>query len=72
MGLISKIYKAKENTVVVPPPVEQLESSEEVVLTDQEVDFILLKLRESTYKGHEFEKYATIYSKLSTHILKNR
>jgi hypothetical protein len=72
MGLISKIYKAKENPVVAPTPVEPLESSEEVVLTDQEVDFILLKLRESTYKGHEFEKYATIYSKLSTHILKNR
>ena len=72
MGLISKIYKAKETPVVAPQPVEPLESSEEVVLTDQEVDFILLKLRESTYKGHEFEKYATIYSKLSTHILKNR
>jgi hypothetical protein len=72
MGLISKIYKAKENPVVAPTSVEQFESTEEVVLTDQEVDFILLKLRESTYKGHEFEKYATIYSKLSTHILKNR
>ena len=72
MGLISKIYKAKETPVVAPTSVEQFESTEEVVLTDQEVDFILLKLRESTYKGHEFEKYATIYSKLSTHILKNR
>lgn len=72
MGLISKIYKAKENPVVAAPLVEPLESTEEVVLTDQEVDFILLKLRESTYKGYEFEKYAMIYNKLSAHILKNR
>lgn len=72
MGLISKIYKAKDTPVVAPTPVEPLESIEEVVLTDQDVDFILLKLRESNYKGYEFEKYAMIYSKLSTHILKNR
>lgn len=74
MGLISKIYKAKETPVVIPPTpiVEPTELIEEVVLTDQDIDFILLKLRESNYKGYEFEKYAMIYSKLSTHILKNR
>ena len=72
MGIISKLEKNKQQNGVVPvsnAPTVPLEEPE-VVLTDQEIDFILLKLRESTYKGYEFEKYVTIYNKLSTHILK--
>lgn len=72
MGIISKLEKNKQQpeiqsqtTVVQTYAVDQ-----EVVLTDQEVDFILLKLRESTYKGYEFEKYVTIYNKLSSQIIK--
>lgn len=72
MGIISKIEKNKQQNGVLPvntAPKASLEDTE-VVLTDQEIDFILLKLRESTYKGYEFEKYVTVYNKLSSHILK--
>lgn len=72
MGLINKIEKNKQQPQIQSQPteVEYFTSNQEVVLTDQEVDFILLKLRESTYKGYEFEKYVTIYNKLSSQILK--
>jgi hypothetical protein len=71
MGIVNKLDKSRQQTVTSPadnitPP----NSNQEVVFTDQEVDFILHKLRESTYKGYEFEKYATVYSKLSSQILK--
>jgi hypothetical protein len=72
MGIISKIERNKQQSEVLTV-INQAETpleNQEVVLTDQEVDFILHKLRESTYKGYEFEKYATVYSKLSSQILK--
>ena len=72
MGILSRLDKAKQQPtaeIVNNTPETSLEN-QEVVLTDQEVDFILHKLRESTYKGYEFEKYATVYSKLSSQILK--
>lgn len=40
------------------------------VLTDQELEFILLKLRDSTYKGFEFDMYARVYKKIADHIKK--
>ena len=72
MGIISKLEKSKQQpeTPAVNNEVQAPLGTQEVVLTDQEVDFILHKLRESTYKGYEFEKYATVYSKLSSQILK--
>lgn len=72
MGIISKLEKNRQQNGVVPAstaPIVPLEDPE-VVLTDQEIDFILLKLRESTYRGYEFEKYVTVYNKLSSHVLK--
>jgi hypothetical protein len=72
MGIISKLERNKQQseTPTVNNEVQASLGTQEVVLTDQEVDFILHKLRESTYKGYEFEKYATVYSKLSSQILK--
>jgi hypothetical protein len=72
MGIISKLEKNRQQDGVVSVNTTSKVPLEdpEVVLTDQEIDFILLKLRESTYKGYEFEKYVTIYNKLSSHILK--
>jgi hypothetical protein len=72
MGILSRLDKTKQQptTEIVNNTSEPPTGSQEVVLTDQEVDFILHKLRESTYKGYEFEKYATVYSKLSSQILK--
>lgn len=40
------------------------------VLTDQELEFILLKLRDSNYKGFEFDMYARVYKKIADHIKK--
>lgn len=72
MGIISKLEKNKQQSEaqVQHLGVEYSGINQEVVLTDQEVDFILLKLRESTYKGYEFEKYVAVYNKLSSQILK--
>lgn len=72
MGIISKLEKTRQQSEIQSQPavVQSYAVDQEVVLTDQEVDFILLKLRESTYKGYEFEKYVTIYNKLSSQIIK--
>lgn len=72
MGIISKLEKNKQQSEIQSQPtvVQSYAVDQEVVLTDQEVDFILLKLRESTYKGYEFEKYVTVYNKLSSQIIK--
>jgi len=72
MGIISKLERNKQQpeTPTINNEIQAPLGTQEVVLTDQEVDFILHKLRESTYKGYEFEKYATVYSKLSSQILK--
>lgn len=72
MGILSRLDKNKQEptTETINTTSETHTVAQEVVLTDQEVDFILHKLRESTYKGYEFEKYATVYSKLSSQILK--
>lgn len=45
-------------------------NSDEVVLTEQELEFILVKLRESNYRGHEFDMYARIYKKLVDQLKK--
>lgn len=55
MAIISKQQNKTENKVY---------DIEEVVLSDQELEFILIKLRDSNYKGHEFEQYAKIYKKI--------
>lgn len=40
--------------------------SEELSLTSEELDFILKKLRSADYKGHEFETFFKIWTKVST------
>lgn len=67
MGLIGNIHKT-HNTITTQ---DEEKIKQEVVLTDQEVDFILHKLRESTYKGYEFEIYSIIYSKLASQVINN-
>lgn len=39
-------------------------------LNNKEIDFILLKLRESNYKGTEFEMFYTVWVKLNEHKTK--
>ena len=34
-------------------------------LTEQEIDFVLTKLRQGNYKGVEFEMFYTVFTKLS-------
>lgn len=33
--------------------------------TKEELEFIIVKLQESSYKGYEFEKYYQVYRKLA-------
>lgn len=40
--------------------------SEELSLTSEELDFILKKLRSADYKGHEFETFFKIWTKVSS------
>jgi len=53
MGLVNKVKTSKE---------------ENEVLTKQESEFILTKLRSATYKGEEFEMFYTVYRKIAKHI----
>ena len=53
MGLVNKVKASKE---------------ENEVLTKQESEFILAKLRSATYKGEEFEMFYTVYRKIAKHI----
>jgi hypothetical protein len=39
-------------------------------LTKQEIEFILSKLRNSEYKGHEFERFYVIWVKLNSMLEK--
>ena len=39
-------------------------------LTRQEIEFILNKLRNSEYKGHEFERFYVIWVKLNSMLEK--
>ena len=39
-------------------------------LSNKDIDFILLKLRESNYKGSEFEMFYTVWVKLNEHKTK--
>ena len=39
-------------------------------LTKQEIEFILNKLRNSEYKGHEFERFYVIWVKLNSMLEK--
>jgi len=40
--------------------------SKELSLTTEELDFILKKLRSADYKGHEFETFFKIWTKVSS------
>lgn len=40
--------------------------SKELSLTSEELDFILKKLRSADYKGHEFETFFKIWTKVSS------
>lgn len=59
MGIVDARNKKQAQTV-----------NQNDVLTDQELEFILLKLRDSTYKGFEFDMYARVYKKIADHIKK--
>lgn len=63
---IVKSLEAKKKTNTQ----QSLPTQEQHVLTDQELEFILLKLRESNYKGYEFDMYARVYKKIAEHIKK--
>lgn len=45
-------------------------SIEKGSLTKQEIEFILNKLRDSSYKGHEFERFYVIWVKLNSMLEK--
>jgi hypothetical protein len=65
MGLVKRDQKVSQPIQVTPQP-----KMDEVILTNQEVEFILSKMREATYKGHEFDMYARLYKKLVDQIKK--
>lgn len=67
MGIVEKTIRNSTNTSSNVKPQTKIE---EVVLTEQELEFILIKLRESSYKGHEFDTYARIYKKLVDQLKK--
>lgn len=60
MALIQKGAQEKHKAQV--PQLEQEE------LTKGDLEFILVKLRSSTYRGDEFEAYYNIVSKISYHL----
>ena len=60
MGIVDKAMKIAPIKTETKPQIKL----EEVILTEQELEFILVKLRESNYRGHEFDTYARIYKKL--------
>ncbi len=45
--------------------VSEKKVSQEFSLTSEELDFILKKLRSADYKGHEFETFFKIWTKIS-------
>ena len=45
--------------------VSEKKVSQELSLTSEELDFILKKLRSADYKGHEFETFFKIWTKIS-------
>jgi|SaaInlV_100m_DNA_5_1039725.scaffolds.fasta_scaffold108365_1 hypothetical protein len=49
---------------------DKLKQASRVDLSDQEIQFVLSKLRQSNYKGDEFETFYIIFSKLSNLIKK--
>ena len=46
--------------------VSEKKVSKDLSLTAQELDFILKKLRSADYKGHEFETFFKIWTKVSS------
>lgn len=65
--MLKKFY-SKVKMAIITKKQNQTEDkafdTSEVILSDQELEFILIKLRDSNYKGHEFEQYAKIYKKI--------
>ena len=47
---------------------KQIPQLQEEELTKGDLEFILVKLRASTYRGDEFEAYYNIISKISYHL----
>lgn len=45
--------------------------SSPIELTKEEIEFVLAKLRLSTYKGEEFEKFYNVWVKLSNKLEKD-
>tara|TARA_B100000212_G_scaffold92239_1_gene67700 strand:- start:789 stop:989 length:201 start_codon:yes stop_codon:yes gene_type:complete len=62
MALISK-GKVITGTEVKKNSVDKKIPKE--TLTEQEIDFVLTKLRQANYKGVEFEMFYNVFTKLS-------
>ena len=45
-------------------------SIEKTNLTKQEIEFVLNHLRDSSYKGHEFERFYVVWVKLNSMLEK--
>ena len=61
MGFLDKVKTEKQK--IIP----QTDTSTSL-LTSEELQFILTKLRSATYKGEEFETFYTVWMKLVTEI----
>lgn len=66
MGLIDKVKSFNRVSSNLDQKLTNAENRLE--LTPDEIKFILTKLRTADYKGVEFEKFFTVYSKLQDNL----
>ena len=66
MGLIDKVKSFNKVSSNLDQKLTNAENRLE--LTPDEIKFILTKLRTADYKGVEFEKFFTVYSKLQDNL----
>ena len=66
MGLIDKVKSFNRVSSNLDQKLTNAENRLE--LTSDEIKFILTKLRTADYKGVEFEKFFTVYSKLQDNL----
>ena len=65
MGLLSKKIKVGQQALNAANSKQEPTKQITEQLTEQEINFILTKLRNSEYKGTEFEMFHNIWMKLS-------
>ena len=70
--LFKKMAIKVQGNVVTKDGIQQGKKPElkDYKLTNKEIDFILSKLRESNYKGFEFEIFYAVWVKLNEHKTK--